>query len=497
MEPIKTGKVYLVGAGPGDSELLTVKAQRLIESAKVVVYDRLISDEIMEKIPVDAVKINVGKNSGDHPVPQEKINQILVDKAKEGFDVIRLKGGDSFLFGRGGEELELLVNNSIEFEVVPGITSPIAAAAYAGIPVTHRDFCSSLHIITGHKKKDMPLDLDYDALVKLNGTLVFMMSVTNAGEIAKGLMKGGMSVDMPCAVVENGTRANQRKFVSTLENIQADVQSNKVISPAIIIVGRVCSLSDQFDWFSRLPLKGRKILVTRPKKSSQRLFLKLKALGADVAQIPAIKTCAIGFEMPDLKGYTALIFTSKAGVEVFFDGLYKLGKDTRALHAAKIFAVGSETANALLCYGIKADFTPSIYSGEALANELTEKNIVTKSDKLLIIKAKISAPELTDILKNAEIPFNELTAYETSFEETDSINPNDYDLVTFTSASCIEGFTKAANNSDLSNITAICIGEQTTKKAKEQSMKAIVANEATITSMVEKIVSTLKDRRKL
>ena len=266
-----TGIVYLVGAGPGDKELLTVKAVRLIEEADVIVYDRLVSESIMELIPDCCRRIDVGKNVGNHPVPQHEINKILLREAQAGQKVVRLKGGDPFVFGRGGEELELLADNGIPFEVVPGITSSISVPAYAGIPVTHRDFCSSLHIITGHAKEGADLAIDFDALVRLKGTLIFMMSVSTVGRIAKGLLLAGMEEDMPCAVIENGTYTKQRKFISDLAHIEEAVRRNGVKSPAVIAVGRVCSLSDRFDWFDGRPLKGRRILVTQPKsKASKR-----------------------------------------------------------------------------------------------------------------------------------------------------------------------------------------------------------------------------------
>lgn len=491
----KIGKVYLVGAGPGDGELLTLKAQRLLESAEVVVYDRLVSEEIMGKIPPTAIKINVGKNVGNHPVPQEEINQILCDQAKKGHNVVRLKGGDSFLFGRGGEELELLCENGVSFEVVPGITSAMAAATYAGIPVTHRDFCSSLHIITGHKKKDGALNLDYDSLVKLNGTLVFMMSVASVGEIAVGLMKNGMMADMDCAVIENGTRPNQRKFVSTIGEIAEVVKQNEVKSPSVIIVGRVCSLSNQFDWFSQLPLKGKKILVTRPKATSGRLASELKQMGAEVLQLPAIKTTSIPFAMPDLAVYSTLVFTSGVGVTSFFDALFATGRDARALFGKRIAVVGKETAKMLLAYGITADFIPAVYSGEALAKELLINKLVTKSDLLLILSPKKSSPGLTDILKENKISFDKLAVYETQYQSMVDIDLNEIDIVTFTSGSCVEGFVNSVGLSqDFSRINALCIGEQTAAEAKKYNMKITLSKEATIPSMIERIGEMTNDK---
>lgn len=244
------GKVVLVGAGPGDPGLMTLKGKQRLEAADVVVYDRLVGPEILDMIPPSAERIDVGKNAGNHPVPQEEINQILLRKALEGRNVVRLKGGDSFVFGRGGEELELLIRHGVPFEVVPGITSAIAGAAYAGIPVTHRDYAASLHLITGHRRADGALEIDYDALCRAGGTLVFLMSVASIGEICDGLLTAGMAGDMPCAVVENATLPRQRKLTAPLRDMPRTVRDEGVRSPALFIVGRVCVLSDEMDWFT-------------------------------------------------------------------------------------------------------------------------------------------------------------------------------------------------------------------------------------------------------
>ena len=249
---------------PATRACSTWKGRDVLARAQVVVHDRLVSQAILDLIPPEARRIDVGKNAGHHPVPQGEINQILVREALAGHRVVRLKGGDSFLFGRGGEELEQLARLDIPFEVVPGITSALAAPAYAGIPVTHRDYCSSLHIITGHKKADGQLELDYGALVRLQGTLVFLMSVGSLGQIAQGLLAAGMSPDMPCALVENGTLPQQRSFSATLDTVAQVARDQEVRSPAVFLVGRVASLARQFHWFDRLPLKGKRLLVHPP-----------------------------------------------------------------------------------------------------------------------------------------------------------------------------------------------------------------------------------------
>jgi len=239
-----TGRVCLVGAGPGDPELMTVKGMRRLMAADVVVYDRLVGQGILELIPENAERIDVGKTAGNHPVPQEEISRLLLEKAQEGKNVVRLKGGDSFVFGRGGEEIELLVQNGIPFEVVPGITSAIAGPACAGIPVTHRDHCASFHVVAGHRRENGSLDIDYGALVRAGGTIVFLMAVANAPEIALGLVGGGMPGDMPCAMIENATLPDQRSIISTIGNIESDMAKANIRPPALFVVGTVCRLSE-------------------------------------------------------------------------------------------------------------------------------------------------------------------------------------------------------------------------------------------------------------
>lgn len=482
------GKVILVGAGPGDPDLLTEAAVRELSRAEVVVYDRLVSDDILAQMPAAAEKINVGKNVGDHPVPQHEINRILLEKALEGKRVVRLKGGDSFVFGRGGEELELLEENGVEFRVVPGITSAIAAAAYAGIPVTHRDFCSSVHIITGHKKQDGELDIDYGALVRLQGTLVFLMSVANCGEIAAGLLGAGMDPAMPCAVVENGTRPQQRKVISTVGRVSADIEKEHIQSPAIILVGRVCTLSDRFDWFSRLPLKGRRILVTRPKAGSSRLAGALRELGADVTSVPAIRTEAIPFELPQLAAYTWLTFTSGSGVAAFFDKLAAQKLDARVLAGKRVAAVGSETAQQLARRGIRADFVPAVFCGASMAQELLEGGHLGPADRVLFVRGRLASREPDAALEKAGVPHDELLVYTTLDDDARDIDPAACDLVTFTSASCAEAFARhILPGSDLAGVRAFCIGAQTAAAARKLGMRVLVSERATIDSMIELI----------
>ena len=323
------GFVALVGAGPGEVGLLTFRAKEYIEKADVIVYDRLVSPDILDLIPKGIRKIDVGKDPGNHKVSQEEINNILLKEARKGNMVVRLKGGDPFLFGRGGEELELLFENNIPFEVVPGITSAISVPSYAGIPVTHRDFCSSVHIITGHQKKNEALKINYKALCEMEGTLVFLMGVASLKEIMEGLIKADMDKKTPAAIIENGTCPNQRMVTGTVENLYERAIMEKIKSPSVIVVGKVCQLADKYNWFMKRPLFGKKIIVTRPKISGNTLSTRLRSLGCKVYDYPCIEIQEIinnqilKKEINCISDYSWMVFTSKNGVDIFFNYLLK------------------------------------------------------------------------------------------------------------------------------------------------------------------------------
>ncbi len=490
----RAGKVWLVGAGPGDPGLFTVKGQALLEQAEVVVYDRLVGPGILARIPRTAEAIDVGKKSGNHPVPQWRINEILLEKALEGKRVVRLKGGDPFVFGRGGEELELLIENNVPFEVVPGITSAVAVPAYNGIPVTHRDCTSSFHVITGHTRKGEGPSIDFKALVSLNATLVFLMGLSALGDIAEGLMGAGMDPETPAAVLEKGTTAHQRKVVSTLNKIEADTRQAGIESPAIIVVGKVCAYSEQFAWAEKRPLGGVRVLVTRPQESALALTAKLTALGAEVTEIPSIETVAIPDNTPlqevlsRISEFGWLTLTSPAGVRIFFEELLANGLDVRALSGIKIAAVGSATAAALRERGIRADAVPATYDGAHLGEMLAKE-----PGKILLIRAETASTDLPEILRQAGRDFEEVPLYRTVFGEDGVLSPEEFftgpkDFAAFTSGSTVEGFVRRAEGMDFSKVHALCIGEQTAKKAREAGMQVLVSDAATMDSMVEKLV---------
>ena len=487
------GKVVLVGAGPGDPGLLTIRGREALSQADVVVYDRLVGPAILAMMPEKAEKIDVGKEASHHKVPQWQINQILLDKALEGKNVVRLKGGDPFVFGRGGEELELLVEHGVEFEEVPGITSAIAASAYAGIPVTHRDFCSSLHIITGHAKAGAELSIDFEALVRTKGTLVFLMGVTAMPKIVEGLLQAGMDPEMPAAMVESGTTPAQRRCDATLETLPERAAAMGIHSPAIIIVGKVCALAKDFCWFEKRPLRGQKILVTRPKERAGTLSDKLRALGADVVEYPCIETVPIvpcpemERALGQIQAYQWLAFTSPAGVEAFWNCLRGMGKDARQLGGVRLAAIGSGTARALAGHGLTADLIPSVYDAAHLGAELAEQG-----GKVLILRAEIGSTALTEALEKGNMAYDDIPVYRTVYENPRSeelrgmLEAGELTYVTFTSASTVKGFVSSVGEgADFSQITGLCIGEQTAAEARKHGIAVKIAPKATIDALVD------------
>ncbi|MEG1720822.1 MAG: uroporphyrinogen-III C-methyltransferase [Pseudoflavonifractor sp.] len=492
------GTVILVGAGPGDPGLLTIKGLRALEQAQVVVYDRLVGPEILALIPAEAEAIDVGKQAANHKVPQEGINQILLEKALEGKRVVRLKGGDPFLFGRGGEELELLEEHGVPFQVVPGITSAIAVPAYGGIPVTHRDFTSSLHIITGHQRAGRPLDIDFEALVRTHGTLVFLMGVTSLPAICEGLMAAGMDPQMPAAIVERGSTPAQRRVDATVGSLAAAAEQAHVESPAISIVGPVCALADRFDWFDRLPLKGLRIVVTRPRQRAGTLSDRLRALGADVLEYPCIETRPIlpcpglTAALSHLQDYEWLCFTSPAGVEAFRRGLTDCGLDARALGGVKLAAIGPGTARELEVWGLRADYIPEVYDAAHLGAGLAR----CCSGRLLILRAELGTPALLAPLDEADTAYEEIHVYRTRYENErsaelrDGLEAGEIGLVTFTSASTVLGFVRSVGEDfDFSKVRAACIGAQTAQAAGEYGMVCRVAAQATMEALTALIIS--------
>ena len=489
MKTDKTGKVWLVGAGPSDPGLFTLKGMKVLEEAQVVIYDHLVGAGVLSMMPKDAELIDVGKIAGNHTVPQHEINRIILQKALEGKRVVRLKGGDPFVFGRGGEELELLSENNIPFEVVPGITSAVSVPAYNGIPVTHRDFTSSFHVITGHTRNKDEAEIDYEALVRLEGTLVFLMGVGAMKKICSGLISAGMSEDMPAAVLENGTSAHQRKVVSTVKNLCEDSEKTGIKTPAIIIVGKVCSLADKFSWAEKRPLGKLKVAVTRPKDRASALADRLREQGAEVVLLPSVRTekrrdnRAISDAINNISDYSWIAFTSPAGVKIFFEILKEKKKDIRNLSGIKFAAIGSATAEAVMQKGIFVDLVPEKYNGGELGKLLAEK--VSDKEKILIPRAAIGTEDLIRPLEDKGLYYDDIPVYDTIWETGLAVKyDSSIDAVAFTSASTVKAFAENNKNIDFSSVTAVCIGEQTAKAASDLGMKILISPEATIDAMV-------------
>ena len=416
---MKMGKVWLVGAGPGDAGLFTLKGQEVLNKADVVVYDSLVGQGVLTMIPESARLIYVGKRADRHTMPQEQINEILLEEAQKGYRVVRLKGGDPFLFGRGGEELELLSRNHVPYEVVPGVTSPLAVPAYNGIPVTHRDFCSSLHIITGHKRAGKEYDIDFKALVDTKGTLVFLMGAAALKDICAGLLNAGMDPAMPAALLQKGTTAGQKRIVADVGTLPEEAQRRGVETPAIIVVGKVCALADTFAWYEKLPLEGWKVLVTRPRNRSSRTAELLREKGAEVLELPSIKTVPLKDQGPlhaameKMETYQWMVFTSPTGVEVFFDELKKQKKDIRSLCGIRVAAIGQGTASALEQRGLLADLVPSVYDGDTLARELAEK--LDGGERILIPRALKGNENIVPVLEEKGASVDDIGIYETVY----------------------------------------------------------------------------------
>lgn len=487
-----TGKVTLVGAGPSGKWLLTLKGADAIAKADAVVYDRLVGEDILDLIRPDAERVNVGKENAHHPVPQDEINRILVRLAKAGKRTVRLKGGDCYLFGRGGEECEYLIENGVPFEVIPGVTSALAAPAFAGIPVTHRDYCSSVHIITAHARAGKKLDIDFDSLVRLDATLVFLMGLTALEQVMDGLLAAGIDPNMPAAVLENGTRGNQRKVVADVSALPAKVRAAGLHSPALIIVGRVCALSGQLDWFTPLPLHGKTIAVTRPRERAGTLADKLRDLGAHVIECPCIEM----MEREDVSALSAALeehwdwvaLTSPAGVPAMVQALDRAGRDLRALYGCKFAVIGKGTANALQKYGIAADLCPAVYDGAHLAEALAR--IARPGGRVLILRAAAGADDLPRILAENGVEFADIATYDTVYRSDKAeklrglLAGNALDAVTFTSVSTVEGFVQAVGEVDFTGFTALCIGERTAAAARKYGMRVKTAKNATIDDMI-------------
>jgi len=497
------GCVYLVGAGPGDPGLITVRGKELIQRADVVVYDHLVSKRLVRCARGGAELIYVGKQAGKHSLAQDKINQLLIDKAQKNQTVLRLKGGDPYVFGRGGEEAEELVKAGVRFEVIPGISAGVAAGAYAGIPVTHRDFASELALITGHEDPDRAggSRIDWASLGAWQGTLVFYMGLKNLPVICANLQENGMSADTPAALIRYCTFPCQQTFVGTVATLPDLAVKHNLTPPAIIIIGKVVSLHDQLNWFERRPLFGKRIVVTRSRAQASELVDQLFELGADVLEFPTIR-----IEPPDdieplhnaiekLKQYNWVIFTSVNGVDCFFTNLNKANYDARRLSSAKICAIGPATSQRLRESGIIADLVPPRFVAESVIESIGKVDTV-KGKRILLPRADIARENLPDGLEKMGAVVDQVTAYRTVLEDgpkdeiIDALQQDNIDWITFTSSSTVRNFFDQIDAKLLSGKKArlASIGPVTSDAIKKVGLDVDVeAEEYTIIGLVNAI----------
>ncbi len=471
-------KVYLIGAGPGDPGLLTLRAKEILETADALVYDHLANKAFLNYAKPDAEIIYVGKKGGDHTVPQDQINRMLVDLVGRGKSVARLKGGDPYIFGRGAEEAEELLDAGASFEVVPGVTAAAAGTAYAGIPLTHRSYASSVSFITGHEDPTKSKSAhDWASLARGTSTLVFYMGVKNLPNIAGNLMKHGRSADTPAALVRWGTTCRHRSLVSTLGDIAREAKEQGFAAPSLIIVGDVVGLRDKLGWFEKRPLLGKGVVVTRAREQAGGLTRLLTDLGACVYEFPTIEISPLAdyaeadAAVDSLSGYDWVIFTSVNGVKHFFERLAAKGLDARAFAGCRVAAIGPATAEALLGKGIRSDFTPNKYVAEAVVEGLLALGAAGK--KILIPRARVAREILPEKLAEAGAEVSVLPVYETNLagqdpmEVLNAVMEGDIAYVTFASSSTVENFFAKIKPEEFApyadKVRLACIGPITAK----------------------------------
>ncbi len=504
------GTVYLIGAGPGDPRLLTVGGMDALKIADVVVYDRLAHPSLLDYAPAGAERVYVGKQADKHAMTQDNINALLADWAQAGKTVARLKGGDPFVFGRGGEEAEYLRDRDIPFVVLPGVTSAIAAPAYAGIPVTHRDAASSFAVITGHERDDRRESgtrtageaegrRRWDKIAYAGDTLLFLMGVENLGEITTQLMAHGRAPETPVALVRWGTWAGkQETLVSTLGEVVERVRAAKFQAPAVTIVGEVVRLREKLRWFDRGPLAGKRIVVTRAREQASEFAALLRAAGAEPVEFPLIQIvppadsyAALDTAIIRVGSYDWLCFTSAPAVQAFCDRLTAANKDGRALSTAQIAAVGAATAEALRARGLVADFLPSEATGAGLGRELPGS---IGFSNILVLRPQDGDTGLLDALAVREATVDAVVAYENVLDGAGAddvrarLTAGTIDAVTFTSSSTVKNFVTALGDTPLPpGVAVACIGPSTARTAEELLGRApdVTAQEPSVAGMMD------------
>lgn len=498
------GKVYLVGAGPGDPGLLTLRGKEVLGMAEVVIYDYLANPKLLEYASPEAERIYVGKKGGEHTLSQDGINDLLVQKGLK-HKVARLKGGDPFVFGRGGEEAQVLQRAGIPFEVVPGVTAAIAVPAYAGIPLSHRDHTASIAFVTGHEREDArDSKIAWDKLATGVGTLVFFMGVKNLPDICTSLMAHGRGPGTPVAVIRWGTTSEQETVVGTLENIVERVREAGLRPPAITVVGGVVALRGELNWFERRPLFGRRILVTRAREQASEFKQQLEELGAQCVEFPTIAIepppswDPVDEAISRLASYDWMVFTSVNGVRFFMERLLHSGLDVRELKGVRLVAIGPKTAEAVRKFGLRLDLVPREYRAEAILEGLAGEKV--EGTRFLIPRAMMARDILPDTLRERGAEVHVVPAYQTvlpigrSPQILDQLMKKEIHCVTFTSSSTVSNFfsmfDKSGLQAALKGVAIACIGPITADTARDFGLKTdIMPGEYTIPALVRSICS--------
>ena len=499
-----TGTVYLVGAGPGDPGLVTVRGKEVLYACDAIVYDRLAATVLPPDL-ADSVELHyVGKRADHHALLQDEINRLLVGLARRGKDVCRLKGGDPFVFGRGGEEAEVLAAAGITFEIVPGVTAGIAAAAYAGIPVTHRGEAIRVSLVTAHEDPTKPgSQLDWQWLGSdADGTIAAYMAVGNLAEAAKELIAGGCDPQTPAAMIEHGTLPGQTTVVAPLCELAARVAEAGLKPPALLVVGRTVALREKLHWFVEGSLRGKKVIVTRPADQARRLLDALTALGVEPLICPTIRTEAaalseFGPHRDQLGSYDWLFFTSENGVRYFFAAIEQLGLDLRAVAGVRFAAVGAGTADRLASYFLNADFVPTTYRADAMLEAFCKQQTVA-GQRILRIRGDKATTSLEDGLRARGAMVDTVLAYQIRPatirpDILDTLRVEGADAITFTSGSAVESFEQLVSDHDLhASVKAICIGPITADAAERLGwQQVIIADESSVAGLIDCVQRTL------
>ncbi len=498
-----TGRAYLIGAGPGDPKLLTLRGRELLERADIIFYDALANPSLLKHARPDAEKVYVGKRGGENYIQQEELNARLLQSAREGKTIARLKGGDPFIFGRGGEEAEMLRLAGVDVEIAPGVPSPLAAAAYAGIPLTHREYASSVAFVTGHEDPTKPSpSVDWRKLAGAVDTIAVLMGMGNLARIAEELMAGGRSPETPAAVVQWGTLPRQRTVLAALSTVAEEAEKAGVGSPAIVLIGEVAHLRERLAWFDRRPLFGRTAVVTRARSQASSLVGLLEEAGAEVIECPAIRAVPLkenpllDASVKILRGFDWTIFSSVNAVDAFWARLESSGLDARAFGACKVAAVGPATARRLRERGIQPDLVPRESRSEGVLKEI--ENPIWK--RFLLVRALKGRETLREGLLNAGADVVDAPAYETLADAQNAdlvkkrLAQGGVNVVTFTSGSTVENFLKALESEDaaglLQNTAVAAIGPVTRAAAEARGLKvAIEAPEASVESLAEAVLN--------